>query len=170
LLPTADIPIGTRLYSNGNFGAHYLERTKAGYKVSSWLASDTFDSQGRLAYHEDTPSNSSGKDKLKLYWGEKNTLLAYSDDKGEQMMFIRRNDGGQITGIIDHEGKAVARYKYDDDKLIHSRDVDNHIYIYHYDKNDHMIEVRYTDGSKFVITYDADGRALNNKRIKSGNK
>ncbi|MDX8404526.1 MAG: DUF6531 domain-containing protein [Mariprofundus sp.] len=160
LLAEAELPTGTKLIAHSSYGDVELTSTSAGYRVLNGFGVYDFDRHGRLVAYSDHESLNKGKLDARFYWGQGKQLLAVASKKSDTMIFVRRNDQGLITGLLDQQGHPLASYQYKGENMVYAKDHGDHAYQYHYNEDDHMDTITYSNGSTRSIIYDEDGNAL----------
>jgi len=164
LLEQEKLPIGTKLLANSSYGDVKLTHTVSSYHVTNGFGVYDFDPQGRLVGYTDHGSLNKGKEDTRFYWGHGKQLLAISSNTSGTMIFVRHNDQGLITGLLDQKGQLLVSYQYKGEYMIYSKDQGNHDYQYHYNAGNLMDTITYSNGSTKSIIYDEDGNALRTNR------
>jgi len=164
LLTEAELPIGTKLMAHSSYGDVVLTSTTAGYRVLNGFGVYDFDWHGRLVGYSAHGRLNKDKEDARFYWGQGKQLLAVASKKSDTMIFVRRNDQGLITGLLDQQGHLLASYQYKRENMVYTKDHGDHSYEYHYNEDDHMDTITYSNGSTRSIVYDEDGNALRTSR------
>jgi len=160
LLAQAVLPVGSTLMAHSTYGDVSLARMASGYRVMNAFGVYDFDKHGRLVGYADHGSLNKAKEDARFYWGDGKQLLAVASGKSDAMIFVRHNHQGLITGLLDQQGQLLASYQYDGENMVHSRVHSDHAYLYHYNEDNHMDTITYTNGSIRSIVYDENGTAL----------
>jgi len=163
LLTYAVLPVGSTLMAHSAYGDVSLVRIASGYRVMNGFGVYDFDRQGRLVGYTDHGSLNKGKEDTRFYWGDGKQLLAVSSNKSDTMIFVRHNYQGLITGLFDQQGQLLASYEYNGKNMVHSKDHGDHAYTYHYNEDNQIDAITYTNGSLSII-YDENGKALRTNR------
>jgi YD repeat-containing protein len=142
----ATIAPGSVLYSSDR-GPQELVVTADGYRRDhSDGRQDFFNSAGKLVKIQDKSGYSIGF----LY---KNGFLESIKDSQAKQIYFSWYPDGRVKEIWS-AGDKKAQYKYKEQDLISSVDVDDNVYQYSYDKSHNMTEINYSDKTKLVVAYD----------------
>ena len=142
----ATIAPGSVLYSSDR-GPQELVVTQDGYRRDhSDGRQDFFNQSGKLSKILDKSGYSIG-------FVYKNGLLeSIKDSQAKQIYFSWYPDG--LVKEIWSAGDKKAQYKYKEQDLVSSVDIDDNVYNYTYDKSHNMTEISYSDKTKLSIGYD----------------
>ncbi len=142
---SAQIANGTELYSN-NRGIQKIVKTKNGFKRSYNDGKvEEFNADGKMV----KISNKNGYE-VKLAY-DKGNLRSIKDSAANQLFFEWYPDGK--VKHISSAGDKKTFYKYREDDLVESRDIEGNVFLYGYDANHNMTSVTYSDKSKMTISY-----------------
>ena len=158
LLKPPDVPLGATLTSD-KFGHEELVRVRDGYEIHVPNFVQIFDAtNGHLVLQRDQNGHS-----IAYRYTAAGRLAEMSDGAGERFTFTFNPDG-HVAEIVTTEGKRIA-YRYSGTDLVDSLDADNHRYLYAYDRNHNMTQVKYPDGKAQDIWYYPFAQDENVKRV-----
>lgn len=142
----ATIAPGSVLYSSDR-GPQELVVTQDGYRRDhSDGRQDFFNQAGKLAKIQDKSGYSIG------FVYKNGQLESIKDSQAKQIYFSWYPDG--LVKEIWSAGDKKAQYKYKEQDLVSSVDIDDNTYLYTYDKSHNMTEINYSDKTKLSIGYD----------------
>jgi len=144
----SEVAPGTVLYAQGP-GLQELQVQKDGYKrVHSDGRYDIFSSEGNLLKMGDKSGYV-----VNFNYNKEGLLESIKDSQAKQIFFSWYPDG--LVKEIWSAGDKKAAYKYQDNDLVYSKDTDDNVYEYTFDKSHNLTEIKYEDSSKVKIGYDS---------------
>lgn len=142
----ATVAPGSILYTNDR-GPQELHVSKEGYRrVHNDGRQDFFNPEGQLTKISDKSGYTIG------FTYKDGKLDSIKDSQAKQLYFSWYPDG-QVKEIWSAGDKKVS-YKYLDQNLIYSKDIEDNTYEYGYDKTHNLTSITYSDKTKQLITYD----------------
>jgi YD repeat-containing protein len=142
----ATVAPGTILYSH-DLGPQKLNVTKEGYRRDhSDGRQDFFNTEGQMVKISDKSGYFVG------FTYKNGQLESLKDSQAKQIFFSWYPDG--LVKEIWSSGDKKASFKYQGEDLISSKDVGDNTYDYTFDKSHNLTEIRYSDKTKLVVSYD----------------
>lgn len=160
---------GTKLFSNQR-GIQELVKTKDGYKRKN-NDGDTeyFNDLGQLVKY----SNGSGYSLEFVY--KKNQLFSIKDSKAKQIYFEWYSNN-RVKHVWS-TGNEKVLYKYDEQNLVYSKDIDGNEYGFEYDKSHNLTKIVYNPNRKkgeaedsMSMTYDPKTMFVTSVTDRNGKK
>ena len=144
-----ELAVGTMLYSS-DFGPQKVEIIKNGFvRYFNSGKKQHFDSEGRLIKVID-------KNNYAVDFNYKDKLLVSIKDTDGKQLFFEWYNNGKVSKITTTAKDKAATYKYEGHDLVFAQAASQpeHKFVYAYDGNHNMIQVKYSDDSKMDITYE----------------
>ncbi|OFZ79169.1 MAG: hypothetical protein A2583_00565 [Bdellovibrionales bacterium RIFOXYD1_FULL_53_11] len=139
--------VGTKLYSV-KFNYQFITRFQDGYvRQFDNGRIEKFNDSGKIARISDKNNNF-----IDFTYGKDGKLQKVVDNFNRKIFFTFNTQG--LVAKIQGENGKEASYKYNALKqLVYSKDVDNNVYTYSYDKIDNLTQIGYADKTTENITY-----------------
>jgi len=142
-----ELAIGTMLYSS-DFGPQKVEKIKDGYvRYFNSGKKEYFDNEGRISKIVD-------KNSYIVDFSYKGKALTSIKDSDGKQLFFDWYDSGKVAKITTTAKDKAATYKYEGHDLVFAQAASDHKFVYVYDGNHNMVQVKYSDNSKMDITYE----------------
>jgi YD repeat-containing protein len=147
LVPRRVLPAGTVLYSQ-RYGAQRLVREADGYiRAIEGGRQERFDDSGKLVRVSDKNNNF-----IRFAYDARGRIRSMTDNDKRTIEFTV-NDQGRVVSVRGTTGEAT--YKYANNDLIESVDVEGGRFLYTYDtaRRHNLKQITYADGTTMKIEY-----------------
>ena len=158
----AKLAVGTKLYSSTR-GLQEIHKTKNGYKrVKQDGVEHHFNEKGQLTLVKDKYGY-----KIDLVY-ENGALKTIKDSKAKQLYFEWYSTTPRLVKNIWSVKDKKTAYKYDENLMVESLDVQGNKYLYGYDRRQNLSSITYDDKSKLEVKYDPETKFATYVKTRDG--